>query len=258
MEDGVTWRIGGAWYIKVDLEGNRLHLAWGWVPITLASVLEAEAYLQFPLACVSGISGTHSSDRLNNQPYGIFNNVRSYLTITWGDVTKPVLPWEALRMGTGSMYKKSSVPMATADHFSQCPLVVPWKQVPLAGSTVAIVSSVGRLFPCEKLVRRQQDCRRRSHRWELIVLHYHKILVIYPYPFVVVITRLLSWIIFINYCICILTCSSRSYFLMIVYGIRKIRGNENSPNYRNAMVNYYYHGENRLITQNLPDMIGFR
>ena len=43
------------------------------------------------------------------------------------------------------------------------------------------------------------------HRWELSVSHYHKIMVIYPYPFFVVITLLFSCIIFINYCICILT-----------------------------------------------------
>ena len=30
------------------------------------------------------------------------------------------------------------------------------------------------------------------HRWELPVLHYHEILVIYPYPFFVVITLLFS------------------------------------------------------------------
>ena len=44
-----------------------------------------------------------------------------------------------------------------------------------------------------------------AHRWELPVLHYHKIMVIYPHPFVVVITQLFSWIIFINDYICILT-----------------------------------------------------
>ena len=31
-----------------------------------------------------------------------------------------------------------------------------------------------------------------QHRWELPVLHYHKIMVIYPYPFLVVITQLFS------------------------------------------------------------------
>ena len=44
-----------------------------------------------------------------------------------------------------------------------------------------------------------------AHRWELTVLCYHKILVMYPYPFFVVITLLFSNIIFINDCICILT-----------------------------------------------------
>ena len=43
------------------------------------------------------------------------------------------------------------------------------------------------------------------HRWELTVLYYHKIMVIYHYPFFVVITQLFSWIILINDCICILT-----------------------------------------------------
>ena len=30
------------------------------------------------------------------------------------------------------------------------------------------------------------------HKWDLPVLHYHKIMVIYPYPFLVVITQLFS------------------------------------------------------------------
>ena len=51
-------------------------------------------------------------------------------------------------------------------------------------------------------------CRRR-HRWDLPVLRYHEIMVIYPYPFLVVITLLLSWIIFINDFICILTGSPK-------------------------------------------------
>ena len=44
-----------------------------------------------------------------------------------------------------------------------------------------------------------------GHRWELPVLHYQKIMVIYPFPFLVVITQLFSCIIFINGCIYILT-----------------------------------------------------
>ena len=41
----------------------------------------------------------------------------------------------------------------------------------------------------------------------LPVLRYHKIMLIYPYSFWVVITPLFSWIIFINDFICILTVS---------------------------------------------------
>ena len=48
-----------------------------------------------------------------------------------------------------------------------------------------------------------------GHRWDLPVLRYHEIMVIYPYPFLVVITQLFSCIIFIHYCICILTGSPR-------------------------------------------------
>ena len=47
-----------------------------------------------------------------------------------------------------------------------------------------------------------------NHRWDLPVLHYHKIMVIYPYPFLVVITQFFSWVIFINCCIFIFTGSS--------------------------------------------------
>ena len=43
-----------------------------------------------------------------------------------------------------------------------------------------------------------------SYRWELSVLYYHKIMVIYPYPFLVVITQLFSRITCIHDCICIL------------------------------------------------------
>ena len=50
--------------------------------------------------------------------------------------------------------------------------------------------------------------RRWRHRWELPVLHYHKIMLIYPYPSLVVITQFFSWIIFIRDCICILTGST--------------------------------------------------
>ena len=34
-------------------------------------------------------------------------------------------------------------------------------------------------------------------------------------------------------------------FFMIVHVMQKIRGNKNSPNSLNIMVNYHYHGENR-------------
>ena len=47
------------------------------------------------------------------------------------------------------------------------------------------------------------------HRWNLPVLCYHDIMVIYLYPFLVVITLLLTYVIFIKYCICILTGSPR-------------------------------------------------
>ena len=73
-------------------------------------------------------------------------------------------------------------------------------------------------------------------------------MVIYPNPFLVEITQLFSWIIFIKDCIYIY------YFLIIVYIIQNIGGNENSPNSINVMVNYHYHGENRLITRQLPSM----
>ena len=86
------------------------------------------------------------------------------------------------------------------------------------------------------------------YRWELTVLHYHKIMVIYPYPFLVVITPFFSWIIFINDCICILT-GSPGYFLMIIYVILKIRGNNNYSNSLNVMVNYHFHGKNRVINR---------
>ena len=41
-------------------------------------------------------------------------------------------------------------------------------------------------------------------------------------------------------------------FFTIVHAIQKIGGDENSPNSLNIMVNYNYHGENRVITQVIP------
>ena len=42
---------------------------------------------------------------------------------------------------------------------------------------------------------------------------------------------------------------------MIVYVIQEIGGNNNSPNSLNIIVNYHYHGENRITTRYLPSMI---
>ena len=87
------------------------------------------------------------------------------------------------------------------------------------------------------------------HRRELPVLCYHEIMVIYPYLFLVIITQLFSWLIFINDCICLLTGSPGEYILMVIYVIQKNGGNENSPDSLNVMVNYHYHSENRVITR---------
>ena len=53
---------------------------------------------------------------------------------------------------------------------------------------------------------------------------------------------------FICYCICILSGSPGLYLFVIVYVIKEIGGNENSPDSLNVMLNYHYHRENRLIT----------
>ena len=39
---------------------------------------------------------------------------------------------------------------------------------------------------------------------------------------------------------------------MIVYVIQEIGGNKNSPDSLNVMVNYHYHGENRVIFPVIP------
>ena len=43
---------------------------------------------------------------------------------------------------------------------------------------------------------------------------------------------------------------------MVVYVIQKIEDNDNYPNSINAMVNYHYHGESRVINNQFPSMIG--
>ena len=74
-------------------------------------------------------------------------------------------------------------------------------------------------------------------------------MVMYPYPFFVIINNFLSCIIFINGCIFILTGSPGLYLFMIIYVIQINGGNENSPDSLDVMVNYHYHGENRVITR---------
>ena len=69
----------------------------------------------------------------------------------------------------------------------------------------------------------------KYHRREFPVIHYHEIMLIYYYPFLVVITQLLSWIIFVNIRICILTGPHGYIFFVIVYVKWKIGGNKNSP-----------------------------
>ena len=87
------------------------------------------------------------------------------------------------------------------------------------------------------------------HIWDLPVLRYHKIMVIYPYPFLVVITQLFSYIIFINNLYMYINWFTRINILMIIYVILNNGGNENSPYFLNVMVNYHYHSENRVITR---------
>ena len=69
-----------------------------------------------------------------------------------------------------------------------------------------------------------------------------------PVPFLVVISQLFSWIIFINDCICILT-GSLGQFLHNSICYTKIEGNKNSPDSLNARLNYHYHSENRVIAR---------
>ena len=45
-------------------------------------------------------------------------------------------------------------------------------------------------------------------------------------------------------------------FFIILYLIQKNWGNENSPDSLNVMLNYRYHGENRLIAQKFPSIGG--
>ena len=41
---------------------------------------------------------------------------------------------------------------------------------------------------------------------------------------------------------------------MVVYVTQNNGGNDNSPDSLNVMVNYHYHGENKVITQQFPSM----
>ena len=86
-----------------------------------------------------------------------------------------------------------------------------------------------------------------NHGWELSVIHYHGIIVIYPYPFLVIITQFFSWIIFINDCICVLTGLTGWYFLAHIY-YTKNHGLWEFSNFLKVMLDYHNHVENRVIT----------
>ena len=56
------------------------------------------------------------------------------------------------------------------------------------------------------ICQEQEEIERPWHHiWDLPVFHNHRVMVIYPYPFFVVITQFLACIIFINDCKHILT-----------------------------------------------------
>ena len=78
-----------------------------------------------------------------------------------------------------------------------------------------------------------------DHRRELPVIHYHGTMVTYPYPFLVEMTKCFSCMILYMY---------MNWFTWIIFihdhmCYTKNGGNENSPDYLNAMVNYHYHSE---------------
>ena len=41
---------------------------------------------------------------------------------------------------------------------------------------------------------------------------------------------------------------------MIVYILRRIEGNKNSTNFLNVIINYHYHGENKVVTRKFKSM----
>ena len=89
-----------------------------------------------------------------------------------------------------------------------------------------------------------------NHRLGLPILHYYKIMVIYHYPFFVVITLFFYCIIFINDCIYIWTGSPVKYLFMVLHVIQKNWVNNNYPDSLNVMVNYQYHGKTGQLPGN--------
>ena len=96
------------------------------------------------------------------------------------------------------------------------------------------------------------------HRWEIPLLCYRKIMIISLTLFLVLMTRLLSCIIVINdlyvhYLVHLDDIYSRSYMLYKTNSV-----NNKSPDSLNVMVNYHYHGENRVTNRYFSSMVGGR
>ena len=170
--------------------------------------------MNFRFDCEVGVSGNQTGKHLANQPYGILNHIGLYLMFSGGNGLSTVFICKCSEDVTRLLCDMSrgsrDTSLYNAAHLAQFPLVAEdlivespsdmssdaarkllWKQVRLEGSTTNRTASAGRYI------------------WDLPVLCYHEIMVIYPYPFLVAITQLFFWIIFINDCICILTSSPK-------------------------------------------------
>ena len=91
-EEGVSRRRGYTRNLAENLEGGGLDPTWRWVLLAIAPIFKSDMDFWLDLTCESRLWCPHSSNHLANQPYGVLNRVKSYLTPSRGEGSCLVLP----------------------------------------------------------------------------------------------------------------------------------------------------------------------
>ena len=136
-------------------------------PHRLADLFLQVSCIPTPLSCGPSVQGQHTITEDDPSPLPPASS--HVLTPAGEAIVSAQNVGDRLRRSPGTKKLDSSLLSSIS--------VSPWLTSSQAGGATACSSEAKRTV---------------SHRWDLPVLHYHKIMVIYPYPFLVVITQLFS------------------------------------------------------------------